>query len=117
MKDGPISKIAGALSPIQIREVMARISYAASIVATRPKFFTTVKNGSLKVSAKIPKFVKTLEGDQNRFGAVMHRACGESLSKSEFENKDFILENLKLGKWTFLFDEKGRFLTDSMVAI
>jgi hypothetical protein len=114
MKDGPISKIAGPLSPVQIREVMARISYATSIVATRPKFFTTIKNGSLKISAKIPKFVKTLEGDQNRYGAIMHRACGEWLSKSEFDNKEFILENVKLGKWTFLFDEKGRFLTDSM---
>jgi len=40
-------------------ESMARIAYATSVVASRPKFFTTVKNGSLKISAKNSKFVKT----------------------------------------------------------
>jgi len=114
MKDGPISKIAGPLSPVQIREVLARIAYATSVVASRPKFFTTVKNGSLKISAKIPKFVKTLEGDPNRYAAILHRACGEFLERSEFENKEFVLQNVKQGRWTFLFDEHGCFLNDSM---
>jgi hypothetical protein len=93
---------------------MARISYATSVVASRPKFFSTIKNGSVKISAKIPRFVKTSEGDPNRFGAILHHACSGCLSKSEFDNKDFILRNLKLGRWTFLFDESGRFLADSM---
>ena len=113
MKKGPLSKIAGPLSPVQIREVLARIAYTRSLVANGPKFFTTVKDASLKISAKIPKFVETEEGDPNRYAAILNRACGEFLERSDFENKEFVLQNVRQGRWTFLFDENGRFLTDS----
>lgn len=117
MKNEAISKITGPLSPIQIREVMARIAYAASIITSRPKFFTTIKNESLKISAKTAKFVKITEHDPNRYGAFLYRSCKEFLENRKFENKEFILHNLKLGRWTFLFDQNGHFLSNSMNVI
>jgi hypothetical protein len=114
MKDGPINKMTGPLSPIQLREMMARMAYAASLVSTKPKFFTTLKDGFPAITAKIPRRVKTEKGDAERLGAIMYRACGEELKNWDVENKDYILENLKFGRWTFTFEENGAFLKDSM---
>lgn len=114
MKDGPIKKITGPLSPIQLREVMARMSYAASLVSTKPQFFTTLKDGFPAITAKIPKFVKTQKGDGGRLGALMDRLCSDELKTWDIENKDYILETLKQGRRTFIFDETGAFIGDSM---
>ena len=94
--------------------MMARMAYAASLVSTKPKFFTTLKDGFPAITAKIPRRVKTEKGDAERLGAIMYRACGEELKNWDVENKDYILENLKFGRWTFTFEENGAFLKDSM---
>jgi|GEM_PF-4357372 len=90
------------------------LSYAASLISTKPKFFTTLKDGFPVIAAKTPKFVKTEEGDGKRLGAIMYHLCGSELKKWDVANKEHILENLKLGKWTFTFDERGAFMSDSM---
>jgi hypothetical protein len=115
MKDGPMKNIAGPMSPIQLRELMARISYEAILVSTKPKFFTEIKDGYPAISAQIPDFVETEEGDDEKFGIILHHLCRESLKGYQIENKDVILGNMKRGRWTFLFDEGGKFQKDSMI--
>jgi hypothetical protein len=112
MKDRTLTKITGSLTPIQIREMMARVSFANSLVFPRPQFFTTLKKGFPIISGKIPKFVETEKEDTNRLGAMMYHLCAQDVNKWKLENKDYILKNLKLGKWTFTFDENGNFLRD-----
>lgn len=114
MKDGPISKISGPLSPIQLREMMARMAYAASLITSKPKFFTTLKDGFPAISVKLPKYVKTAEDDGKRLGSMMYHLCGNELKSCDIPNKEQILENLKSGRLTFTFDEEGNFLSDSM---
>jgi len=114
MKDGPISKISGPLSPIQPREMMARMSYAASLITSKPKFFTTLKGGFPAISVKLPKYVKTAKDDGKGLGSIMYRLCGNELNSWDIPNKEEILHNLKSGKWTFTFDESGKFLANSM---
>lgn len=115
MKDGLLKQIGGSLSPLQARELMARISYEASLVSTPPSFFTEIREGFPAISVNIPDFVKTEEDSAERLGIIMHRLCGEGLNGFQLENKDHILENLRLGRWTFLLDEHGAFQKNSSI--
>jgi hypothetical protein len=112
MKDKALARITGPLSPIQIRETMARMSYANSLFFPRPQFFTILKDGFPIITANIPEFVETEKEDAARLGAMMYHLCAEDVKKWKIENKDYILENLKLGKWTFTFYENGDFIKD-----
>jgi hypothetical protein len=115
MKDDLLKRIGGPLSPVQARELMAHMAYAASLVSTPPSFFTEIRNGFPAISVQIPEYLKTKKGSSKRFGAIMHRLCAENLKGFQIDNKDYILKNLKRGKWTFLFDENGEFQKDSTI--
>jgi hypothetical protein len=114
MKDALISKITGPMSTIQLHEIMARIAFASSLVAPHPRFFTDVLEGVPHISVELPEHVVPAKSDPARLGALMYHLCGELLETYAGNNKEFVTENLREGRWTFVFDANGRFVADSM---
>jgi hypothetical protein len=112
MKDGLLSKITGPLSPIQLREVMARLAHTNTLIRSRPQFWTEINDGKPRISATVSATIETTPGDPRDFGSLMYRACAELIRSDVYPDRDKILEHIKEGRWTFLFDSNGNFLTD-----
>lgn len=106
-------KIEGALSPIQLREIMAHLSYINLHLAERPVFYTEFSY-PLRIRAHVPTFAKLIEYDRQYFGEIMHKCCSDMLQGFENDNIDRVIMNVKKGNYTFLWDESGNFDPNSM---
>lgn len=117
MEDGPLSKITGPLSTIQLREVMARIAYCKTVIIKNPVFYTDMSSGKPRITLEWPINVEIEpieKQDRRRLGAMMEYLCSEFMGKSDGPDKLAIMESLRNGDRTFVFGPDGTFDSKSM---
>ena len=117
MAGGPLSKIMGPLSTVQLREVLARIAYCRSVIVTNPVFCTDLSTGTPRITLKWPVKLEvepTEKQDPHRLGAMMEHFCSEFMGKYDGPDKSAIMESLREGKRTFVFGPDGKFDANSM---
>ncbi len=111
-----IKKITGSLSPIQLREIFGRLAFGNIYLQERPSFFSDVniKSGKIKISAYSPSKTSIGKYDPEEFGALLYFCCRDFFPSESTDQNNYILQNLKLGKYTFLIDENEKFISTSM---
>jgi len=109
-----LSRIGGPLSPLQLREVATHMAAINVHLAERPTFGSSFSplTGEYLIGAETPAEVKLSDWKSEVLGKIMHAVCGQAMP--EFDEKPEILENIKTGRFTFLFKNNGEFMVDHM---
>jgi len=102
-----IKKIDSDLSPIQLREIFSRLIHINLALKKRPEYYTKLQKGKINIIAKIPQNNCFIKNYKPTVGDLMHYYCGSIVGGVK---KDEILDNIKRGTYTFLFNEKGTFI-------
>lgn len=105
-----LSKISGALTTIQIRELFARLRYLNDNIKMRPKFYTLFKNNQVIIDAKLPKRIGFFSGkhEKSSLYKFMRFYIGE-LMPLELPNREKYLRDLEEGNAWYIFDENFNF--------
>lgn len=114
IRDRLFPKIGGALSPLQLREVLSRVAHANAAITTRPQFHTEFGEAGPHLSVSHPEHFEAEKGDPQKLGALMHHTCGPILEDYGGADKETVIDGLRSGKWTFLVDPSGKFDDRSM---
>lgn len=112
-----LERITGPLGAAQCRELLAHFAYANMLIKERPRFYTTIdpERARLVISASVPEHLDANEFSAQEFGYIVY-----SLVKTVFTStppskpEDDILEYVRQGRWTFLFDKDRRFIENSI---
>lgn len=110
-----LQKIEAALSPIQIREVFAHMSYINLKLKNRPQFFSEFDTlAGYRLIGTSPDRVILADPKKEEFGEVLYYCTRQILASMGNEDKDQIREHVRKGEYTFLFDSGGRFIKESI---
>lgn len=109
-----LNMIGGPLSPLQAREIAAHFAAINIHLAERTVFSSEfdVSLEECKIVARRPDQLMMSDWDSEVLGGIMHRICDEMLVV--FPNSCEISEQIKTGHHTFLVDDNGNFVTNSM---
>jgi len=112
-----LEKISGPLSPIQLREIMARLAYINLKLRERPIFYPEfdLKEGLYRMSVHTSSMVALDNYQQSEFGIILYSCCKNVISN--LPNSDSYkkrLEDQAKKGYTFLFDAQEHFIADSM---
>lgn len=106
-----LMKITGALSPFQLREIVAHLNFINLSLKEKPEYRSFIKgNGEYKIQANVPEYLRFLD-EKDRFVSI-----GEFLRYyiepiiGEIDDREKVLNEIKAGKRTYLFDETGKFI-------
>lgn len=113
-KDDLFKRIRGPLSPLRIREVMGRLAYLNLLIKDRPRFHSEFFGGSYQVSSTHPDFTDLDEKDPKPYGEVLYRTCVDCLSLCHNLDNEVTKEYVLAGRYSFLFDNDGAFIEESM---
>ena len=116
-KDHLFTRIAGPLSPLQLRKVMARLGYLNTLIKERPSFHSTFSEGEYKISGTHPDVIDVGEWDPSEYGRILYFACKDQLTRCPNPNIAKIEDDVRNGRYTFLFDENGDFLKQQTLPI
>ena len=112
-------RITGAVSELQLREIMVDLAFLNQHLKLRPEFYSEfdMENERYRVLAKRPKQAELVELDYTIRGELLHHAFGYALPKLRVagRTKEEILEAIGSGTFTFLFDDEGEFIEKSLV--
>jgi hypothetical protein len=110
-----LQKIAGALTSAQLREVFAHVTFLSANLKRRPRFFSTLTKKGYEIKGSRPrKFeLKDKSVQQVTFNELFHTYMS-FLIPTDAQNRESILENIKDGKFTYLFDENGEFIRNTV---
>lgn len=114
LKDWLTPKLGGRLSPVQLREILARFAHANAAIRTRPDFHTTFEQGLPYISVTHPDQFEADPGDPLLLGELMEHTCAPLLKGLVRENKEEVLKGIRSGGWTFLITPDGKFDALSM---
>lgn len=111
-----IEKIDNKISPLQLREIFARLSFANMHLKYRPKYFSDIDvlNESYNISGSIPKKNELMEYDLEKFGKFMLFYCDDFIDKKNENEYKIIRKNVERGNYTFILDSNGDFISNSM---
>jgi hypothetical protein len=111
-----IEKFTAPLSPIQLRELMARFAIANLSLKERPKFTSEFdpQTGLYLISTKRPDYWELNEPDAEMYGSILHRATSDYLRGMPAEWHQEMDPHIRRGEFTFLFDPNGDFDATSM---
>jgi hypothetical protein len=109
-----IQKIKGPLSPLQLREIATHMAAINIHLSERPKFGSGFDSlsGEYGIGAEVPREVKLVEWDSEILGQMMHHICGSAMP--EYDGKAQVLDNIKTGQHTFLYNDQGEFAANHM---
>ncbi|MFO1132203.1 MAG: hypothetical protein U1E16_09360 [Hyphomicrobiales bacterium] len=114
-----IKKIAGNLSGLQIRELLAHLSSSNIHMKQRPKYSTYFNpfDHSFEIRAELPDTLEWEPLDRQILGKLMLQCCGPVVSRGapSEDAKLKVLSDLSTGRLTFLFNEDGSFNGQSVV--
>jgi hypothetical protein len=111
-----IQKIDGHLSPIQLREIATHMAAINLHLKERPRFGSGfLVTGEYGIVAEGPSEIELAEWDSEILGKMMHYICGSAMP--EFDGKPEILENVKTGRYSFIYNDKGEFAADHMDSV
>jgi hypothetical protein len=102
-------RITGALSPLQLREFLARLSHNNYSLLDRPVYKSHIKSGKYSIVTTLPESIE-FDYDWDLLGELLYSTCGTLLEKHNIPDKELVLESLREGKRTFLFNADGKFI-------
>lgn len=106
-----LSKISGALTIVQIREIFARLRYANQNILERPRFYTEIerKKGH-RIKAIIPKEIALLNKEEENVSLFkLMRFYLEDIMSNDVPNREQLLKDIEEGRAQFILDEHGKF--------
>lgn len=107
-------RLGSHMSPLQLREVLAHLSYLNQHLAERPTFHSEFTDGEYRLRARLPAELRLEDTSESGFGRVLYACCEDILNQCENPDVDQTICLVKQGKYTFLFDSNGEFLANSM---
>jgi hypothetical protein len=111
-----LDKVRGPLSPLQLREIAARLAAINIHVRERPAFSSEFDFESEKyeIVARRPSEC-WLDGPvMDTTGKIMHLICRDMLAPMPAREMEELVEQIKTGRYTFLVDKDGNFPHDHM---
>lgn len=113
---GQTERISAPLSPIQLREVLSHLTLINYKLKYRPSYHTKIDSttGDVRIVADLPERMEIEEHSKEEFGEILYANVSEFVAKMTSLDKNFTKENILNGDYHFLFDENGKFLTNSM---
>jgi hypothetical protein len=111
-----LSKIRGPLSTLQLRELLAVLSNVNLCLKNRPRFGSRFNHEleHYSIFSDASGSIEIENPPPDQYGTILHYCCQEFIPfiNNEF---DINIENyLKEGRWSFLFDQDGKFVANSL---
>lgn len=105
-----VNQITGALSPLQVREIVSHLNFVNMNLKERPIFKSKISyKGEYEIIAERPKTWFLLdEKDRVCTPGQFLRFYAERLI-GEIDNRELILKEIEEGKRSYMFNEKGEF--------
>lgn len=114
-----LKRIKGAVSELQLREIMAELAFLNCHLKKRPTFHSEfdMKKEIYRILAKRPLEIELEDLDGSVRGDLLHRAVEYALPNLQIvgHTKEEILDTIKSGTFTFLFDNDGKFIKKYLV--
>lgn len=113
-----LGKVAGNhITPLQAREILARIGFANYILKERPVYHTITDpdNGKAMIIGDVPDNIEMIDHENKDFGMLFYQTTKDILELMSGDNISDIKQGVKEGQFTFLVDENGQFNTRSMI--
>lgn len=109
-----LEKIGGALSPLQLREIAARLAALNITLVDRPSFSTEIDllSERCEILAHRPDGVRFGEHHDDVLGRIMLGICRELVQGGIGAQET--LRNVETGRYTFLVDGTGKFIANHM---
>ena len=110
------NRITGPLSPLQLREVLSHLTLLNAKLKYRPKYTTKLDraDGSMQIVAKLPESMELEDHTPEEIGEILYANVAEYVERMQTPDENFTEENVRRGMYHFLFDENGKFITNSM---
>lgn len=111
-----IQKLKGPLSPIQIRELFAHLSFVNLKLKERPVFASVIdpNNGYEIIGARPPELILD-DTTSEEFGQMLYSCVHQYLNPMPSQSKEDLHDQVYKGEVTFLFDSDGNFSQNSMI--
>ena len=114
-----LKRIKGAVSELQLREIMAELAFLNHHLKQRPTFHSEfdMTKEIYQILAKRPLEVELRDLDCSVRGDLLYRAVEYALPNLRVvsHTKEKILDEIKSGTLTFLFDNDGKFIKKSLL--
>ncbi len=111
-----LEKITGPVSELQLREIMVELAFLNIHLKERPTFQTEVDpvNEKCRIIGKRPK-LDLVDMDRQVRGKLLHHVVKDALPhiRARGQTEDEMLEAIKAGNASFLFDDDGEFIKES----
>ena len=104
-----LEKLDGALSILQLRELMARLAVVNMHLRERPSYYSEPCGNGTAIRASLPSELAIDPVPDEVFGALMERCCADVVRDVNAPDAAEVCEHLKAGRWSFLFDASGKF--------
>lgn len=101
-------KVNAPLSPAQLREVLAHLSYIRSRLKSQPVFSSSLSVREYTIKAAHPDVVELSDQESVKLGELMYFLCKDIFR--EHPDRESIETTLKEGRRSFLFDNNGDFV-------
>ncbi|MGE5487285.1 MAG: hypothetical protein ACM3ZB_05625 [bacterium] len=109
-------KIRGPLTRLQLRELMVRMAYCNMLLEPRPRYYSDINAGTEEyiIDAEVPEtFTLVQDSDPALLGQLFYHAVGPILEALPERVDPSVLNHVRKGRFTFLFDDNGDFLASS----
>ena len=114
-----VKRMTGAVSELQLRAIMVDLAFLNLHLKLRPEFHNEfdMENERYRIFAKQPEQFESVELDYTIRGKMIHRAFGDVLLIPGLaeHTRDQILESIESGTFSFLFNDKGEFIEQTLV--
>ena len=114
-----LEKITGAVSELQLREIMVELALLNQHLKQRPTFYSEfdMANERYCIRAKRPPMPQLVEMDYSVRGNLLKHALGYALPHLRVEGytTQEIRDAIESGAFSVLFDDNGKFIEKSMV--
>jgi hypothetical protein len=105
-----LSRVTGALSPLQFREIAARVAYGNALIRDRPTYHSLLTNETdLTMHATLPENLELYKPSDQALGALMAHVCGQMLDPLA-PNVASLLRKIRGGGHTLVFDANNQFV-------
>jgi len=101
--------ISGPLSPMQLREVLARVAYLNLRLKYRPTHYSHLEHGKYILGATTEKHIYLKRMFPGGRGKIMHRLATDFVRGAPPKDRAQLEIHLKRGRWTFLYKSDGSF--------
>lgn len=109
-------RLTAPLSPIQLREVLSHLTLLNYKLKYRPSYHTKIDSSTeeIFIAAELPKSMELEEHTREELGEILYANVSEYVDKMHSPDTNFTKENILNGAYHFLFDENGKFMSNSM---